>query len=136
MIRPLTEKDFSFLNNLINDKDYVINEYELQKRAFIYEENEQIVAFISYSIFFERAELNYLFVSEPYRKQKIASKLMEIMFLDLKEQKVQTIDLEVNEKNIPALKLYQKFGFQIINRRKGYYHGLDGLIMQKLEVTK
>ena len=38
--------------------------------------------------------------------------------------------LEVRKSNIPAQKLYKKFGFNEISIRKGYYNGEDAVIME------
>lgn len=131
MIRSLELKDIAEVNNLIDDKNYIINEYELNKIAKIYLKNEKIIAFISYIISFERAELNYIFVDPFYREQHIASTLMEDMIKDCSEKGVVTIDLEVNSLNEKAINLYQKYQFKIINIRKKYYNGNDGYIMLK-----
>ena len=39
--------------------------------------------------------------------------------------------LEVSEQNINAINLYKKHNFVEINRRKGYYNGIDAIIMEK-----
>ena len=131
MIRSLELKDIAEVNNLIGDKNYIINEYELNKIAKIYLKDEKIIAFISYVISFERAELNYIFVDPFYREQHIASILMEDMIKDCSEKGVVTLDLEVNSLNEKAINLYQKYQFKIINIRKKYYNGNDGYIMLK-----
>ena len=43
-----------------------------------------------------------------------------------------TISLEVNEINEPAINLYKKAGFEIVGKRKKYYDGKnDAIIMTK-----
>ena len=39
------------------------------------------------------------------------------------------ITLEVDVDNKAALALYQKFGFEVISIRKGYYNGQDAYLM-------
>ena len=41
------------------------------------------------------------------------------------------ITLEVNKENIPAIKLYRKLGFKDVAIRKGYYNGVDGILMER-----
>lgn len=42
------------------------------------------------------------------------------------------ITLEVNEKNEPAIHIYEKYGFKILGRRKKYYNNqFDAYIMTK-----
>ena len=135
MIRSIKNEDIPFINNLIADNDYIVNEYELKKSSSVYVDNNEIVAFISYQILYERAELNYIFVKESERRKGIASMLIEQMISDCRNKDVETIDLEVNSINESAIKLYQKFGFKVASKREKYYHGIDGLIMI-LEVKK
>ena len=40
--------------------------------------------------------------------------------------------LEVRESNISAIKLYEKVGFEEINRRKKYYGNEDAIIMERI----
>ena len=44
-----------------------------------------------------------------------------------------TKDLDVAENNLPAIKLYEKMGFSLVHRRKGYYQNgkIDALIYIK-----
>ena len=135
MIRLITKEDIPLINNLINDKNYVINEYELNKKANVYVSNNEIIAFISYQILYERAELNYIYVKKEERKKGIASLMMQSMIEDCDFNSVETIDLEVNSLNRNAIKLYEKFDFKVIGKREKYYNGIDALVMIK-EVKK
>lgn len=131
MIRPLELDDLNFANKLINDSQYIINEYELNKSAYIYVKDNKIIAFISYLILYERAELNYIYVDPNYREQHIASTLMDDMFRNCQKSGVNSIDLEVNVSNEKAINLYKKYGFKIVNIRKNYYNGFDAYVMLK-----
>ena len=61
----------------------------------------------------------------------IGTKLLKY-FEDNYLQKDDVIFLEVAVNNEKALKLYQKFGYEIINIRKKYYQGIDANIMKKV----
>ena len=41
------------------------------------------------------------------------------------------ITLEVKKDNIPAISLYKSVGFVEKAIRKGYYQGIDGILMEK-----
>ena len=131
MIRSLELTDIPLINSMINDKNYVVNEYELNKKSYVYVENNHIIAFISYKVLYERAELDYIFVEKEARRKGIASRLLENMISDCKNNKVETIDLEVSSLNESALNLYQKFDFKVIGKREKYYNGIDALLMIK-----
>lgn len=115
--------DYTYLNTLSN---YIITDNAFNK-VLIYQEKDIIMGFIDYSIMYERAEINYIFVKEEYRGKHIASMLMEEFF----KEKFNEVTLEVNINNDNAINLYKKFGFEEISRRIGYYNGIDALLMIK-----
>lgn len=68
-------------------------------------------------------------VDKNYQKQGIGSKLFEKVFSIAKQNKVNTISLEVDESNINAINFYKKKGFVVTNIRKKYYKDNDAYIM-------
>lgn len=86
-----------------------------------------IVGFLNYSIMYERAELNYIFVLENFRNNKIASKMLNKMIENC--QICENITLEVRRNNNIAIKLYESFGFKEVAIRKNYYKDEDGILM-------
>lgn len=111
------------------------SDYKVTKNSFNkvigYYKNDLLIGFIDYSIMYEIAELNYIFVLEDYRKNNIASYLMEYMIDDCINCNVNSITLEVRIDN-KAIKLYEKYNFKQIGIRKKYYDGIDGLLMEKV----
>lgn len=60
------------------------------------------------------------------------SLLLDNLISYSKSLNLNTVTLEVNEHNLPAIKLYDKFGFSKIGVRKKYYGGKeDGILMSK-----
>ena len=114
-------------------KDKVLYDIENNPftRYFVYKIDDKIVACINYHIMYERSELIDINVIESEQNKKIASSLLEFMFKDLKLNNVKEITLEVRENNLNAIHLYKKYGFKEISVRKGYYHGVDGILMKK-----
>ncbi len=60
-------------------------------------------------------------VTESYRKNGIALRLLNRLVTDAKKKEIYSVSLEVSEKNIPAINLYKKVGFITTNVRKSYY---------------
>lgn len=60
-------------------------------------------------------------VTEDYRKNGIAVRLINRLVTDCKKKGIYSVSLEVSEKNIPAINLYKKIGFITTNVRKSYY---------------
>ena len=55
-------------------------------------------------------------VKSGYRRLGIATKLMEALLQEAKRQGLKVIILDVYEKNLPALNLYRKMGFNEVGR--------------------
>jgi len=133
------EKDSNYLDILekqftdVFTKEKVKKEIEdnLFTNYFTYILDNNPVAFINYYVMYERAELININVLDEYQNQKIASKLIEYMIEDSIKKQVKSITLEVKETNIKAIRLYKKYGFKEISIRKGYYQGIDGILMEK-----
>ena len=56
---------------------------------------------------------------------------MEKIIKEAEETKKINITLEVRKDNISAINLYKKYGFVEKALRKGYYKGIDGILMEK-----
>ena len=120
--RPMPKKD------LVSDI-----EKNKHKRHFVYEKNGETVGFYIISKILDEVEIYTIAVDELYRGQKIASNMLEHLINFSKEMKVSKIWLEVSTKNMPAINLYEKFGFEKIRLRKNYYSltNEDAFIMLK-----
>lgn len=90
-------------------------------------DNNKIIGYLYYSDIYERAEINQIEVEVSHRNYGKASNLLKNM-IDTVEK---SITLEVKIDNIPAINLYKKFGFEEKAIRKGYYQGIDGILMEK-----
>ncbi len=125
--RPMSKKD------LVSDI-----EKNKHKRHFVYEKNGETVGFYIISKILDEVEIYTIAVDELYRGQKIASNMLEHLINFSKEMKVSKIWLEVSTKNMPAINLYEKFGFEKIRLRKNYYSltNEDAFIMLKELIWK
>lgn len=119
---PMVWKQGSILSNMKNNPNTYYR---------IYQQNEQILGCINYTIFFERMELVDLYVVTSAWNQGIGSKLLNYMFEEAIRHGVESITLEVSEENAKALYLYQKYGFVKIAKRKGYYQGVDAWLLER-----
>ena len=63
------------------------------------------------------------------------SNLLEYIINFSKNQKAKSITLEVNEKNIPAIKLYEKYNFKTVGTRKKYYNNTYDAILMTLTLN-
>ncbi|USS91674.1 GNAT family N-acetyltransferase [Fructobacillus americanaquae] len=92
-------------------------------------ENNPIVGFLSYRAILDEVDLSFLAVDPAFQGLGIARELMQAF---CEQNYGQTAYLEVAENNLPARRLYEKFGFEIYARRDGYYHdGQTAILMEK-----
>ena len=120
----LTKIDNSFIN-----KDEIINELNSNPFAkiLVLEENNEIIGYIYYSDIYERAEINQFEINFIHRNCGKGKILLQKMI----EAVEKDITLEVKEDNYPAISLYKKMGFEEKAIRKGYYNGIDGILMER-----
>lgn len=73
-----------------------------------------------------------LAVHPDWRRQGIARLLLGRTLEDARQHRLRLAVLEVRPTNLEALKLYERLGFRVIGRRKGYYFdtGEDALVME------
>lgn len=116
-------------------KKDLINDIEKNKHkiCYVYEKNGEAVGFYIVSKILDEVEIYTIAVDELYRGQNIGSFMLDHMINLSRNLKVSKIWLEVSTKNIPAINLYQKFGFEKIRFRENYYARVheDAYIMLK-----
>ena len=97
------------------------------------EKEERIVGYLGMYIFSEEADISNVAVSKEYRRQHIANRLLEYIFVQAKARGVKNVTLEVRETNVAAIKLYESMGFCEAGIRKNYYKNPteNALIMWK-----
>ena len=128
MIEKVNSKEAKeFLNK--HFKDYSNNNDPYENIAIYKYEN--IVGAISYSVIYERAEINYIVVDEESRHQGIATKLLIFALEDMIKVGCTIVTLEVRKSNKEAINLYLKQGFKEVAKREKYYKNEDGILMSK-----
>ncbi|QIV96198.1 ribosomal-protein-alanine N-acetyltransferase [Allofrancisella inopinata] len=78
------------------------------------------------------AELLYVCVDKNNQSAGLGSRLLTASIQELKAKGIKEFFLEVDVKNLKAIKLYEKTGFKYISRRKNYYTYKDGNISDAL----
>ncbi len=127
MIKELNVEEKELNQNSFIDLEKLKKEIEDNPfgKVLLYVKDDRIVAYIYYSEIYERVEINNIEVESKYQNQKIGTKLLEFLTKTVDK----TISLEVRKNNYNAIKLYKKFNFQEKALRKGYYQGIDGILM-------
>ena len=91
------------------------------KYLMVAEHGGEIEGYIVLEKVLDEGHITDLAVGGKYRKKGVASELVNDALALARGMDIKEIFLEVRETNEAAKKLYSKFGFREIGRRKGYY---------------
>ena len=115
-------KEFK-LNSLLEVKKYLTN--NLAYTHYLYVENDNIVGFISFKIHacketvlfksFKFLNIAEIYVKPQYRKQGIATKLIDFSKTLAKKEKCKTMMCTVHEFNCKSFYMFSKNGFNVSN---------------------
>lgn len=133
MIRKATLNDFDFVMELENSCFKV--PYNIMQMKYEFNENpintilvecidDKVVGFINYMITFNSATITQIAIDKNYRKQGLATNLLNAMedtFIKSGEDAVEFVTLEVRESNDAAIKLYEKNLYERVVIKKNYY---------------
>ena len=129
MILEIKKNNLEELNNSFLSKEEIIK--ELDNNPFghymILKENNEVIGYIYYSDIYERAEINQFEINSFHRNCGKGDFLLKEMIKAVDKD----ITLEVKEDNTPAIKVYEKNCFLKKAIRKGYYNGVDGILMER-----
>lgn len=124
-----SEKMAFFLGD-VNELDTSL-QFNPFAKIIVFEQENRVCAYLLYSLLYDRIEIEQLQVYVVYRRQHIATKLLQYLEQIAFSKKVKNISLEVSSNNTAAISLYCQFQFQKVAIRPNYYHGVDGILMMK-----
>ncbi len=94
---------------------------------------EGVVGYIGMMYVLDEGYISNVAVDETARRAGIGSMLVEGMLRRCEALSLLFVTLEVRASNTPAIQLYDKHGFEVVGRRKGYYEAPreDAILMTK-----
>lgn len=134
MIFEISRNDLSILDYSFIDRKKLENELCNNPfgKVIVYQEKDEIIGYIYYSDIYERVEINQIEIKEIHRNCGKGNFLLK----KFTENVDKNITLEVKITNVSAIKIYEKNGFKRKAIRKGYYHGIDGILMEREHSAK
>lgn len=90
------------------------------------ENKNEVVGFLLGSFVADEAEILSLGVNQKFQRLGVASKLLSAFLQNLKDNQAKRVFLEAGIDNNPAERLYKKYGFEVVGRRKNYYETYKG----------
>jgi len=82
---------------------------------------DTIIGYLCVNLIFEEAHILNLAVHPDFRRQGVATRLMEEILQASKGKNCSGFFLEVRGSNTEAIKFYERLGFKIAGVRKDYY---------------
>lgn len=140
MISEMNLQDLENIKDcLLTDFDnfwsYNILKQELENgksKYFVAKQENEIVGLAGILLIIDQVNIMNIVVKKDKRNFGIGSLLLEEIIRYSKIHNATSITLEVNEKNIPAIKLYKKYGFKQVGLRRKYYNNEDNAILMDL----
>ena len=114
------------------NEDFFIEELrDVNSDYIVVEIGGKVIACGGIKIYLDEAEGMTIAVLPEFQGRGIGKKLLIELLKNAKLRGAKSMIFEVRVSNVPALHIYQKFGFKIIGRMKRYYmSGEDALTMR------
>ncbi len=98
---------------------------------YVAESDGELIGFAGMMYYGNGAHLLNVAVTPAFQRHKVGTRLFHIMMAEAIEQGVESIYLEFRRSNVVGYSVYSKFGFEVVDVRKGYYieSGEDGIVM-------
>ena len=142
-ITKITQDDLDIIKDILQTDfddfwNYNILKKELENETSIYvvakNSKNEIIGFAGIQYVLEEGDITNIVVKKQERNSGVGTKLLQSLINISIKKEIKCITLEVNETNQNAIKLYEKFRFIEIGRRKKYYNGKDTAIIMKLDL--
>lgn len=107
--------------------------YEDIARPLVAELDGEVVGYITAWFVRDEIHITNLAVSPKHRRKGIADALLRTILDMGRREGYRFVYLEVRRSNLPAIRLYEKWGFRVLAIRRGYYQsdGEDALVMAR-----
>jgi len=80
-----------------------------------------VAGYCSYRLVVDEIHINNVAVRAAARRQGLGRQLVQHVLGEARSKRLNRVLLEVRSRNEPARQLYEKMGFTVIGRRRGYY---------------
>lgn len=142
-IQPMTQQDLKQIEEILTtdfDEFWTPSIFEKElnnpnSSYFVAKQKNQIVGFGGIWKAVDDIHITNLVTKKNMRNLGIAKQILDKLIQTAKQTELASLTLEVNENNLPAIDLYEKFGFQKLGIRKKYYNNQDNAIIMTLYFT-
>ncbi|MEN8235650.1 MAG: ribosomal protein S18-alanine N-acetyltransferase [Actinomycetota bacterium] len=111
------------------------DELAQENRAYVVVEDDgEIIGYGGLMLIEEDAHITTIAVVPGSRRRRLGTRIMLALVERGVDSGAQHLTLEVRATNTDAQRLYERFGFAPVGKRKGYYGGEDAIVMWALDI--
>ena len=96
--------------------------------------NAEVIAYAGIWKALDEGHITNIVTRIDLRHNYIGTQMLKKIVEIAKEKNLKCVTLEVNENNENAIKLYKKFNFKEVGRRKNYYNNVNDAIIMTLNI--
>lgn len=89
--------------------------------GFVCMEGKVAAAYAGILTVLDEGQITNVATAPAYRQRGLAAKALGAVLQHARERALVSVTLEVRVSNAPAIALYEKYGFTVLGRRKGFY---------------
>lgn len=139
MIIEIDEKFLEQLKTNLSEYDDFWNDKILEEefknpnsQYYVLVKNDELIGFGGLWFNIDEAHIMNIAINKKFRRNGFASEILDYLISVTHKKSKKILTLEVRANNIPAIKLYEKFDFKNVGKRKKYYNNeIDAIIMTK-----
>ncbi|MCG3205404.1 MAG: hypothetical protein KCHDKBKB_02125 [Elusimicrobia bacterium] len=114
------------------ERPYPWSERVFPKDTLVFENDGQVIGFAVVRVVGEEAYLSNFMVASETRRRGWGEKILQKVMMWAGSQGARVLLLDVDIQNLPAINLYKKLGFEILQRReKSYPRGEAAFVMRR-----
>jgi ribosomal-protein-alanine N-acetyltransferase len=130
-IKQIVDLELKFLGETIGE-ELLSDSIKTPHLYFYVVEDINVIGYIGAYILAGQTEILNFVIDEKYQRQGLGQKLFDKILEDSKNNKSESVVLEVKVNNQKGIGFYEKNGFKNVNVRKNYYaDGTDAYLMLK-----
>lgn len=97
----------------------------------LFNDEEKMLGYAGFWHIIDEAHITTIAVKNEYRRNKLGEMMLCHIIDECYKKEIKYLTLEVRVSNVPAIKMYEKYGFKSLGTRKNYYqnNNEDALIM-------
>ncbi len=103
--------------------------YNPISRFYVLEKEGKILGYIIFWLVADESHIANIAIHPEFRSAGLGGKLLNFAFEIARKNGARMITLEVNEHNLAARRLYEKYRFELTGRRSRYYGNKDDALI-------